>query len=61
MKICILTASLKHGGVSVVAFDVARGMAHRGHEVTFVCAGEKDKINVEMKKFYLYSYLKNTL
>jgi glycosyltransferase involved in cell wall biosynthesis len=44
MKICVLTASLNHGGVSVVALDVARGMADRGHQVTVVCAGEKDEI-----------------
>jgi glycosyltransferase involved in cell wall biosynthesis len=44
MKICVLTASLYHGGVSIVALDVARGMVLRGHQVTVVCAGKKDEI-----------------
>lgn len=53
MKICILTASLNHGGVSVVALDVARGMTHRGHQVTVVCAGEKDQI-IEQNGYVIY-------
>ncbi len=40
MKVCILTASLNHGGASVVAFDIARGMVQRGHEVLFVSSGK---------------------
>ena len=57
MKICILTASLNHGGVSIVALDVARGMADRGHQVTVVCAGEKDQI-IEQDG-YIIHILKN--
>lgn len=40
MKICILAASLDHGGASEVALDVARGMSRRGHEVLFVSSGK---------------------
>ena len=40
MKVCILTASLNHGGASVVALDIARGMVQRGHEVLFVSSGK---------------------
>jgi len=40
MKACILTASMNHGGASVVAFDIARGMVQRGHEVLFVSSGK---------------------
>ncbi len=43
MKICIITASLNHGGASAVAQDVAKGMAQKGHDVLFVCSGEKSK------------------
>jgi glycosyltransferase involved in cell wall biosynthesis len=57
MKICILTASLNHGGVLVVALDVARGMAERGHQITVVCTGEKDDI-VEQDGYVIY-ILKN--
>ena len=40
MKVCILNASLNHGGASIVAFDIAKGMAQRGHEVYFVSSGK---------------------
>jgi glycosyltransferase involved in cell wall biosynthesis len=38
MKICILTTNLNHGGVSINAQDMARGMAQKGHDVLFVCS-----------------------
>lgn len=41
MKICILTTDLNHGGATIIAQDVARGMAQKGHDVLFVCSGEK--------------------
>ena len=47
MKICIITASLNHGGASVVAQDVASGMAQKGHDVLFVCSGKKSKNYVQ--------------
>jgi len=31
---------MNHGGASVVAFDIARGMVQRGHEVLFVSSGK---------------------
>ncbi|WP_435549104.1 glycosyltransferase family 4 protein [Desulfobacterium sp. N47] len=43
MKICILTASIVHGGASIIALDVAKGMAARGHEVFVVCSGKHYK------------------
>jgi glycosyltransferase involved in cell wall biosynthesis len=66
MKICIVTAALKHGGASIIALDVARGMSQRGHEVLFVCSGdsaksyEKDGYRIEVlelkKQISLYHY-----
>ena len=44
MKICILTALLNHGGASIVALDVAKGMAEQGHDVLFVCSGTDAKV-----------------
>jgi glycosyltransferase involved in cell wall biosynthesis len=45
VKICVLNSSLSHGGASVVAMDVAKGMAERGHEVAFVCSGRAGGTN----------------
>ena len=42
MKICILTASMDHGGATIVSLDIAKGMAQKGHEVTFICAGDSN-------------------
>jgi len=50
MKICILTAKLEHGGASIVALDVAKGIAEKGHEVLFVCSGKEEK-NFEHEGF----------
>ena len=44
MKICILNALSDHGGASINAFDVAKGMAARGHEIKFVCSGILDRV-----------------
>lgn len=40
MKICLVTALINHGGVSVVAFEIAKGMAQKGHKVLIICSGE---------------------
>jgi len=40
MKVFVLTAKLDLGGVGMIAQDVAKGMALKGHEVLFVCSGE---------------------
>jgi glycosyltransferase involved in cell wall biosynthesis len=42
MKICILTANMEHGGATIVSLDIAKGMAQKGHEVTFICAGDSN-------------------
>ena len=39
MKICIVNAAKMHGGASIVAVDIAKGMARMGHDVLFVCSG----------------------
>ena len=39
MKICIVNAAKMHGGASIVAVDIAKGMARIGHDVLFVCSG----------------------
>ena len=39
MKICVINALVNHGGASINAFDIARGMAARGHEVKFIASG----------------------
>jgi len=39
MKICVINALINHGGASINAFDIARGMAARGHEVKFIASG----------------------
>jgi glycosyltransferase involved in cell wall biosynthesis len=44
MKICLINAVMDLGGASIVAFDVAKGMAHRGHEVIFVSSGKREVI-----------------
>ena len=44
MKICILSAKLVQGGAGIIAHDVARGMAQRGHKVLFICAGESPSV-----------------
>ena len=40
MKVCILASTLDHGGASIVAIEIARGIAKRGHQVLFICTGE---------------------
>ena len=40
MKVCILASTLAHGGASIVALDVAKGIAKRGHQVLFICTGK---------------------
>jgi putative colanic acid biosynthesis glycosyltransferase len=42
MKICILNTKKIHGGASIVALDLAKGMARNGHEVIFVCSDQKN-------------------
>ena len=42
MKICLVTALINHGGVSIVAFDIANGMAQKGHEVLIICSGDSN-------------------
>ena len=42
MKICILNTRKIHGGASIVALDLAKGMARNGHEVIFVCSDQKN-------------------
>ncbi|MCD4676558.1 MAG: glycosyltransferase family 4 protein [Desulfobacula sp.] len=41
MKICIVTASLNQGGASIIACDVAKGFAHRGHKVLLLCSSKR--------------------
>jgi glycosyltransferase involved in cell wall biosynthesis len=41
MRVCILNATRTLGGTSVIAYDLARGLVARGHDVLFVCAGEE--------------------
>lgn len=67
MKIIITIAALDHGGASIIAMDVARGMAQRGHQVMLLTTGySTDCYNVDgyqvqvlgqNKHFLFYHYL----
>jgi glycosyltransferase involved in cell wall biosynthesis len=43
MKICIINALCNHGGASINAFDIARGMTAKGHKVKFICSGTSER------------------
>jgi glycosyltransferase involved in cell wall biosynthesis len=59
MKICILSAKLIQGGAGIIAHDVARGMAQRGHKVLFICSGESP--SVQYQDGYEVRVLKNDI
>ena len=47
MKICIVNAAKMHGGASIVAVDIAKGMSRIGHDVLFVCSGHSNELIYE--------------
>ena len=56
MKICVITATLNHGGASIAALDIAKGMSEKGHEVVFITSG--DAYSVFKKDLYTVRVLK---